>query len=81
MHDASWPHNPKGKHGAHQYTLADFGLNESAVRDRFASYTERFAVEVERMTRARLRSRSSGAARSRTGTSHAIKAAVLAHRR
>ena len=39
--------HPKGKHGAHQYTLADFGLEESTVRDRFAAYTERFDVAVE----------------------------------
>jgi hypothetical protein len=39
--------HPKGKHGAHRYTLADFGLDEVAVRDRFAAYTERYAVEVE----------------------------------
>lgn len=39
--------HPKGKHGAHRYTLADFGLKESAVRDRFARYTERFDVERE----------------------------------
>ena len=39
--------HPKGKHGAHRYTLADFGLEEAAVRDRFSAYTERFAVESE----------------------------------
>lgn len=39
--------HPKGKHGAHAYTLADFGLNEHDVRDRFAAYCERFDVEVE----------------------------------
>jgi hypothetical protein len=39
--------HPKGKHGAHQYTLADFGLTESAVRDRFAAYTDRFGIEEE----------------------------------
>ena len=39
--------HPKGKHGAHAYTLADFGLDEPAVRDRFAAYTERFGVEAE----------------------------------
>jgi hypothetical protein len=40
--------HPRGEHGAHDYELADFGLSESAVRDRFAAYCERFAVEVER---------------------------------
>jgi len=39
--------HPKGKHGAHEYTLADFGLAEATVRDRFADYTEHFGVERE----------------------------------
>ncbi len=40
--------HPKGRHGAHAYTLADFGLREPDVRDRFAAYCERFDVEEER---------------------------------
>jgi len=39
--------HPKGKHGAHAYTLDDFGLDERAVRDRFAAYVERFGIEEE----------------------------------
>jgi hypothetical protein len=39
--------HPQGKHGAHAYTLADFGLDERAVRKRFAPYCERFAVRQE----------------------------------
>ncbi len=39
--------HPKGKHGAHAYTLDDFGLDEPAVRDRFAAYVERFGIEEE----------------------------------
>jgi hypothetical protein len=39
--------HPKGEHGPHAYTLADFGLGEAAVRDRFAAYCERFDVEEE----------------------------------
>jgi hypothetical protein len=39
--------HPQGKHGAHAYTLADFGLDERAVRERFAPYCERFAVHQE----------------------------------
>ncbi len=39
--------HPKGEHGAHAYTLADFGLRETDVRDRFAAYCERFDVEAE----------------------------------
>jgi hypothetical protein len=39
--------HPQGKHGAHAYTLDDFGLDERAVRDRFAAYVERFGIEEE----------------------------------
>jgi hypothetical protein len=39
--------HPKGQYGSHAYTLADFGLREAEVRDRFAAYCERFAVEAE----------------------------------
>ncbi|MGZ4689914.1 MAG: sulfotransferase family protein [Acidimicrobiia bacterium] len=39
--------HPKGRHGAHTYTLAAFGLDETAVRERFAAYCERFGVEAE----------------------------------
>ena len=42
--------HPQGKHGAHAYTLADFGLDEPAVRDRFAAYCERFDVEEGAMS-------------------------------
>lgn len=33
--------NPKGKHGAHNYTLEQWGLDEDEVRERFRPYTER----------------------------------------
>jgi hypothetical protein len=39
--------HPQGKHGAHAYTLDDFGLEERPVRDRFAAYVERFGIEEE----------------------------------
>ena len=39
--------HPQAKHGAHAYTLADFGLDEQTVRDRFGAYTERFGIEEE----------------------------------
>jgi hypothetical protein len=39
---------PKGKHGAHRYDLADFGLDADALRERFADYVEHFAVPAER---------------------------------
>jgi hypothetical protein len=36
--------NPRHKHGVHRYALEDFGLDEGALRDRFAGYCERFGV-------------------------------------
>src|SRR5262249_16727712 len=33
--------NPKDKHGAHRYTLAQAGLDEATERRRYASYQER----------------------------------------
>ena len=40
--------NPKGKFGTHHYDLAEFGLDEGAIRERFAGYIERYDVELER---------------------------------
>jgi hypothetical protein len=39
--------NPRGKHGRHEYRLADFGLAPEAVREAFRSYTERCGVRLE----------------------------------
>ena len=40
--------NPRGKHGRVEYDLrGDFGLDPGEVRERFASYFERFGVAVE----------------------------------
>jgi hypothetical protein len=39
--------HPQGAHGAHRYTLADFGLDERTVQDRFAAYCDRFGIERE----------------------------------
>ena len=39
--------NPKGRHGAHEYKLEDWGLTPEHVRERFAPYAERFDVEME----------------------------------
>ena len=36
--------NPRGAHGAHEYALEEFGIDATGVRDRFAFYTERFAI-------------------------------------
>ncbi len=35
---------PRGKHGAHEYDPADFGLHKGAIREQFRFYAERFAV-------------------------------------
>ena len=34
--------NPRAKHGSHEYDLAEFGLSEARVRERFRAYQERF---------------------------------------
>jgi hypothetical protein len=36
--------NPRGKHGAHDYDLPRYGLDEDRVRRRFAWYIERFRL-------------------------------------
>ena len=46
--DAYLAANPKGKFGTHHYDLAEFGLDEGAIRERFAGYIERYDVELER---------------------------------
>jgi hypothetical protein len=38
---------PKGKHGAHEYTFADVGLDEAHVRATFASYVEHYGIVEE----------------------------------
>jgi hypothetical protein len=39
--------NPQHKHGGHPYTLAEFGLSEQAIAERFARYSDRHAVPRE----------------------------------
>jgi hypothetical protein len=39
--------NPKGKRGAHEYDLTDYGLTRDAVADAFAAYIERFDIPRE----------------------------------
>jgi hypothetical protein len=39
--------NPKGRHGAHEYALGDWGLTPERVRSRFAPYIERFSIQVD----------------------------------
>ena len=39
--------NPKDKHGAHRYSLEEFGLDPEVERERYRFYTDRFGVEGE----------------------------------
>jgi hypothetical protein len=39
--------NPQGKHGAHRYTLDEFGLRLGEVRDAFRDYVQRFDLRLE----------------------------------
>ena len=39
--------NPQGKHGAHSYTLEEFGLDAGEIRERFADYIELYGIESE----------------------------------
>jgi hypothetical protein len=39
--------NPKGKHGSHDYDLAEYGLSKEAVRERFKGYIEDYAIPVK----------------------------------
>lgn len=39
--------NPKGKHGKHEYDLAEFGLSREGVHERFKSYIERYDIPVK----------------------------------
>jgi hypothetical protein len=38
--------HPQNKHGAHKYTLADYGLSRDAVTARFAGYVDRFELRA-----------------------------------
>ena len=40
--------NPQTKHGAHDYTAEQFGLDADGLRRRFAPYIERFGVQIGR---------------------------------
>jgi len=42
--------HPKGKFGVHGYDLAEFGLVDGELTERFAGYTERYHVPRERPT-------------------------------
>ncbi|MCE7797951.1 sulfotransferase [Sphingobium sufflavum] len=36
--------DPESAHGAHRYSVGDFGLTEGAIRERFGDYVERFGL-------------------------------------
>jgi hypothetical protein len=38
---------PRGKHGTHRYTAAEWGFDADALRRAMAPYMERFGVVVE----------------------------------
>jgi hypothetical protein len=38
---------PQGKHGAHQYSFSDVGLDEASVRATFARYVEHYGITQE----------------------------------
>jgi anti-sigma factor RsiW len=39
--------NPKDKHGAHRYTLAQSGLDTAVERRRYAAYQQRYGIPSE----------------------------------
>ncbi|MEW9856425.1 sulfotransferase family protein [Novosphingobium sp. M1R2S20] len=39
--------NPKGKHGKHEYSLADYGLSTGQVREAFSDYIEEFDILIK----------------------------------
>lgn len=39
--------NPKGKHGKHEYDLAEYGLSKGYVRERFSDYISRYDIPVK----------------------------------
>jgi hypothetical protein len=40
-------HNRPGAHGEHRYSLAQFGMVEADIRERFAFYTDHYQVRLE----------------------------------
>lgn len=39
--------NPKNARGRNEYTLAEYGLDEASLRERFTTYASRFAIPTE----------------------------------
>jgi Sulfotransferase family len=46
--------HPKGSFGVHGYNLAEFGLNDAELAERFAGYVERYAIPAEQARADRL---------------------------
>lgn len=42
--------NQKGKHGKHEYDLAEYGLSAEGVRERFKDYIENYDIPVKSLT-------------------------------
>lgn len=42
--------NQKGKHGKHEYDLAEYGLTAEGVRERFKDYIENYDIPVKSLT-------------------------------
>jgi hypothetical protein len=40
--------HPQAKHGKHEYSLADYGLDGESVRERFSSYIDAFGLDAAR---------------------------------
>lgn len=38
--------NPRGKHGAHEYDLGQYGLTLDMIRDRLGAYADRYELEI-----------------------------------
>jgi hypothetical protein len=38
---------PRGRHGSHEYSFDELGLDAAAERDRFSPYCNRFSVPNE----------------------------------
>ncbi len=38
---------PRGKHGAHRYSLEDYGLEKESVHERYSVYMDQYGVEAE----------------------------------
>ena len=38
--------NPRGKHGAHQYEIEDFGMSLAQIRERFEGYCDAYRIPL-----------------------------------